>query len=143
MGIISLQMIDNKISSLWWKELIKYFMQIGDFLELRCWKEETNEIQHASAYGNPMEDNYEVSVKGEVSKKLIRELLSENLPDKSIYNKMTKYFTINTTHNQRIFCSAHYGTEIYIIGATNEDIAFFENVMKPYTEENFSITIDR
>jgi len=140
---ISLQMIDRTISSFWWKELIKYFVRTGDRLEIRCWKEETDEIQQASVYGDPAEDHYEVSVKGIVCEKLLSELLSENPADKSIYNKMTKYFTINAEREQRRFCSAHYGTEIYITGVSEDDIAFFRNVMKAYTEEEFSIHIDQ
>ncbi len=140
---IGLQMIDHHISSFWWKELVKYFVQIGDSLEIRCWKEEIAEIQQASIYGNPTEDNYEVSVKGVVSEELISELLSENPTDKSIYNKMTKYFTINVEHKQRKFCSAHYGTEMYLIDVSDDDVAFFENVMKAYTEENFRVRIDK
>lgn len=140
---ISLQMIDRNISSFWWKELVKHFVQVGDKLEIRCWKEEVLEIQQATSYGNITEDNYEVSIKGIVSEALISELLSENPTDKSIYNKMTKYFTINVEHKGCKFCSAHYGTEIYLIGVSDEDIAFFQNVMREYTEEDFSIAIDK
>ncbi len=140
---ISLQMIDHNISSLWWKELVKYFVQVGDKLEIRCWKEEVAEIQQASLYGNPTEDNYEVSFKGIVSEELISELLSENPTDKGIYNKMTKYFTINVEREQRKFCSAHYGTEMYLIGVSDDDTAFFKNAMKAYTEEEFSIVINK
>ncbi len=143
MSKIGLQMIDHHISSFWWKELVKYFVQRGDSLEIRCWKEDVAEIQQASIYGNPMEDNYEVSVKGVVSEELISELLSENPTDKSIYNKMTKYFTINVEHEQRKFCSAHYGTEIYLTDASDNDVAFFKNVMKAYTEEDFSVHIEK
>ena len=140
---ISLQMIDRNISSFWWKELVKYFVQVGDDLEIRCWKEETAEIQQAISYGNLTEDNYEVSIKGIVTKELISELLLENPTDKSIYNKMTKYFTINVVRDQRTFCSAHYGTEIYLVGVSDDDIAFFQDVMKEYTEEDFSVHIDK
>ena len=140
---ISLQMIDRNISSFWWKELVKHFVQVGDKLEIRCWKEEVLEIQQATSYGNPTEDNYEVSIKGIVSEALISELLSENPTDKSIYNKMTKYFTINVEHEQIKFCSAHYGTEMYLIGASDDDIAFFQAVMKEFSEEDFSIHIDK
>lgn len=140
---ISLQMINRRVSSDWWKKLVKYFVQVGDSLEIRCWKEETTEIRQASVYGVPINDNYEVSIKGVVSKQLILELLSEDPTDKSIYNKMTKYFTINVEHEGRKFCSAHYGTEIYLIGVSDEDIAFFQNVMREYTEEDFSIAIDK
>lgn len=139
---ISLQMIDHNISSSWWKELVRYFVHSGDGLEIRCWKEETAEIRKAASYGEPVEDNYEVSVKGTVSEELISELLAENPTDKSIYNKMTKYFTINVEHEQRKFCSAHYGTEMYLTGVSDDDIAFFRNAMKSYTEEDFSISID-
>jgi hypothetical protein len=117
-------------------------VQEGDRLEIRCWKEETAEIQQAAFYGEPVEDHYEVSIKGIVSEELRSELLSEDPTDKSIYNKMTKYFTINVEHKQRKFCSVHYGTELYLIGVSDEEIAFFQNVMKGFTEEDFSIHVD-
>lgn len=140
---VSLQMIDRRISSEWWKKLVKYFVKVGDILEIRCWKEESAEIQQASVYGNPTDDNYEVSIKGVVSEQFISELLSENPTDKSIYNKMTKYFTITVEREERKFCSAHYGTEIYLIGVSDDDIAFLQDVMKEYTEDDFSIAIDK
>ena len=56
---------------------------------------------------------------------------------------MTKYFTINVECEQRKFCSAHYGTEMYLIGVSDEDIAFFRDIMKGFTEEDFSIHIDK
>ncbi|MBO7196388.1 MAG: hypothetical protein J6V80_03545 [Clostridia bacterium] len=143
MSIISLQMIDHHISSFWWKELVKHFVHVGDSLEIRCWREEAAEIRQASLYGTPTEDNYEVSIKGAVSEELISELLLENPTDKSIYNKMTKYFTINVEREQRKFCSAHYGTEMYLMGVSDDDIAFFQNVMNKYTEEDFSIHIEK
>ncbi len=140
---IGLQMIDHHISSDWWKRLVKYFVKVGDSLEIRCWKEESAEIQQASSYGNPTDDNYEVSIKGAVSEQFISELLSENPTDKRIYNKMSKYFTIKAEREGFKFCSAHYGTEIYLIGVSDDDIAFFQCVMKEYTEEDFSIAIEK
>ena len=139
---ISLQMIDHSVSSVWWKALVHYFIQVGDSLEIRCWKEEIEEIQQASIYGNPTADHYEMSVKGVVSERFLAELIAENPTDKSIYNKMTKYFTINTEHGKRKFCSAHYGTEIYLIGVSDDDIAIFQDIMKGYTEEDFSMVVD-
>ena len=90
----------------------------------------------------PAEANYEVSIKGIVTKEFLTELLSENPQDKSIYNKMTKYFTINVDSGQRRFCSAHYGTEIYVMGVSDDDITFFKNAMSTYTEDDFSIAIN-
>ena len=62
MGEIRLQMIDSHISSHWWQELVKYFVNVGNSLEIRCWKEESEEIQQALQYGNLTEANYEVSI---------------------------------------------------------------------------------
>ena len=141
MSEISLQRIDRHISSHWWQELVKYFVQLGNGLEIRCWKEESEEIQQAVQYGKLTEANYEVLIKGIVTEEFLTELLSEDPQDKSIYNKMTKYFTINVDSGKRRFCSAHYGTEIYLTGVSDDDIAFFKNVMKAYTEE-FSIAVN-
>ena len=55
---------------------------------------------------------------------------------------MTKYFTINVDSGQRRFCSAHYGTEIYLMGVSDDDIIFFKNAMRAYTEDDFSIAIN-
>lgn len=140
---ISLQMIDRNTSSDWWKKLVRYFVHVGDSFEIRCWKEEAAEIQQASVYGDLTEDNHEISVKGIITEALVMELLSEAPTDKNIYNKMTKYFTINAEHGQFKFCSAHYGTEMYLMGVSDEDIAFFRDVMSEYTEEDFSIHIDK
>ena len=139
---ISLQMLDRRISSNWWKNLVKHFVRVGDRLEISCWKEETVEIQQASLYGNLQNENYEVSIKCTVSNEFIGELLAENPTDKDIYNKMTKYFTINVENEHHKFCSAHYGTEIYLTDVSDDDIAFVQEVMKEFTEEDFSIRID-
>lgn len=77
MGEIRLQMIDSHISSHWWQELVKYFVNVGNSLEIRCWKEESEEIQQALQYGNLTEANYEVSIKGIVTKEFLTETFYE------------------------------------------------------------------
>ena len=69
-------------------------------------------------------------------------MLSENPSDKSLYNKMTKYFTINIENEKCNFCSAHYGTELYLMNVSDEDFKFFEKVMKLYSD-CFSIHIEK
>lgn len=142
MGAINLQMIDKKTSSDWWRKVVKHFVNVGDAFEIRCWKEEVDEIRQASLYGNPTEDKNEVSIKGVVTAELLAELLSEELSDKSIYNKMTKYFTINVENDKCFFCSAHYGTEMYLEKVSDTDISFFESVVKQY-DDCFSVGIDK
>ena len=77
MGRIQVQMIDSTVSFDWWRKLLQHFVSIGDELEIRCWKEETGEIQKASLYGTPMEDKSEVSVRGLVTVELLSGLLKE------------------------------------------------------------------
>ena len=143
MAGISLQMIDRSVSSHWWREVVKHFLRAGDPLEIRCWKEEEDEIRQASRYGTPAAENYEVSVKSIVTDEFLEEILSDEPTDKSLYNKMTKYFTINTERGDLRFCSAHYGTELYIEGASEEDVSFFKGIMAPYENgEYFSVSYD-
>ena len=137
MAGISLQMIDRSVSSHWWREVVKHFLRAGDPLEIRCWKEEEDEIRQASRYGTPAAENYEVSVKSIVTDEFLEEILSDEPTDKSLYNKMTKYFTINAERGTFRFCSAHYGTEMYIEGASEEDVSFFQKVMAPYEDDEY------
>ena len=142
MGQIQMQMIDCSVSSGWWKDLAARFISPGDELEIRCWKEEPAEIEQASSYGLPQEDGYEVSIQGTVTAEFLAELLSENPPDKSVYNKMTKYFTLHVTHGKRDFWSAHYGTEVYIDGVSDDDITFFTKVIRQVSD-CFSISMEK
>ena len=126
------QMIDNSISSQWWKKVMEHFVRVGDPFEIRCWKEEVAEIKEASLYGVAADDNYEVSIEGVVTDNLLQKLLTEELLDKSIYNKMTKYFTIHVKNDLCDIWSEHYGTEMVIEIAYDTDIDFFEQIMEQY-----------
>lgn len=129
---IWVQMIDNSISKKWWNQIISHFIEVGDTFEIRCWKEEIAEITQASLYGVATDDDYEVSVKGVITKKLLEELLTEEPTDKSIYNKMTKYFTVNVKNDLCDISSAHYGTELYIGVVSEKDVEFFEQIISQY-----------
>ena len=136
----SVQMIDLSVSSQWWKELMQHFVRAGDAFEIRCWREEIAEIEEASLYGTAVEDKCEVSVKGAVTKDLLKKLLTEEPTDKSTYNKMTKYFTIHIKNDLCDIWSEHYGTEMIIDIIADADIEFFEQAMRQYPE-SFSIKI--
>lgn len=90
-------------------------------------------------YGEAIEEGNEVSIKGVLTDELLSELMEENPTDKEIYNKMTKYFTINVKNELCDICSAHYGTEMYIAINSNQDISFFEQVMGQSSADCFSI----
>ena len=134
------QMIDNSISPQWWKKIIEHFVRVQDTFEIRCWREEVTEIGEASLYGTATYDKYEVSIKGSVTKELLEKLLIEEPTDKSLYNKMTKYFTIHIKNDVCDIWSEHYGTELVIDIISDADIEFFEQVMRRYPE-SFSIRI--
>lgn len=136
----AVQMIDNSISSDWWKTIMEHFTSVGDTFEIRCWKEELSEIAGASLYGAATEDKNEVSIKGIVTQELLEELLTDSPEDKEIYNKMTRYFTVNIKNDLYDIWSGHYGTEMYIEMASVKDIDFFEQVMDQYSEM-FSIAM--
>ncbi len=132
------QMISHSASSQWWKKIMGHFVRAGDTFEIRCWKEETDEIAEASLYGTAEEDHCEVSVKGTVTKELLEKLLTEEPADKTIYNKMTKYFTIHVKNGLCDIWSEHYGTEMVIDIMSDADIEFFGQVMRQYPED-FSV----
>ena len=138
MAQFGVQMIDNSVSSQWWKQILEHFVRVGDVFEIRCWKEERSEIERASRYGRAADDRYEVSVKGTVSKELLEEWLMEEPADQDLYHKMTKYFTIHVKNERCDLWSEHYGTELVIDIESAPDIDFFERVMEPYSER-FSI----
>ena len=88
-----------------------------------------------------MEDKSEVSVRGVVTVELLSELLEEEPADKSIYNKMTKYFTINIKNELCDFCSEHYGTEVYIDRVHEDDVSFVSKLFAQCAD-CFSIYIE-
>ncbi len=142
MNYVSIDMVDRRVSSSWWRELVRHFVRAGDEVELRCWKEETEEIEAASWYGTPTEERTEISIRGTVTDELLRELLTEEPTDKSIYNKMTRYFTVNIKNELGYFSSQHYGTEMYLEDLREKDIGFVESVFSPYGDA-FSVLVER
>ncbi len=136
----SIQMIDSHVSSEWWKAIIAHFVKVGDRVEIRCWKEEIEDISHAKHYEKSHRyTGNEVSISAIVTDELVAELMDENPKYKELYNKMTKYFTINVKNDLCDICSTHYGTEMYITIYSDIDISFFEGVMSKFTEDEFSI----
>ena len=113
---------------------MRHFVRVGDSFEIRCWREETSETEKASLYGVSAEDSYEVSVKGVVTDGLLKEWLTEEPADKTIYNKMTKYFTIHVENDLCNLWSEHYGTEMAIVVTAEKERVFLEQVMGQYPE---------
>ena len=142
----NIQMVDNTVSSEWWKTIIHHFIKVGDNFEIRCWKEETEEILLSNKFYSisvqySMRKKMEISIKGAFVDELLLELMEENPADKEIYNKMTKYFTINVKNELCDIWSCHYGTEMYIEIYSDKDILFFDQTMRQYPDTSFSIAV--
>lgn len=119
---------------------MRHFARAGDPFEIRCWREEISEIENASWYGVSAADSYEVSIKGVVTDGLLKEWLTEEPTDKTIYNKMTKCFTIHVENDLCNLWSEHYGTEMAIVVTAEKERVFLEQVMGQYPEA-FSVGI--
>lgn len=119
---------------------MRHFARAGDPFEIRCWREEISEIENASWYGVSAADSYEVSIKGVVTDGLLKEWLTEEPADKTIYNKMTKCFTIHVENDLCNLWSEHYGTEMAIVVTAEKERVFLEQVMGQYPEA-FSVGI--
>lgn len=119
---------------------MRHFARAGDSFEIRCWREETSEIKQASLHGVSAADSYEVSIKGIVTDGLLKEWLTEEPTDKTIYNKMTKCFTIHVENDLCNLWSEHYGTEMAIVVTAEKERVFLEQVMGQYPEA-FSVGI--
>lgn len=119
---------------------MRHFARAGDPFEIRCWREEISEIENASWYGVSAADSYEVSIKGVVTDGLLKEWLTEEPTDKTIYNKMTKCFTIHVENDLCKLWSEHYGTEMAIVVTAEKERVFLEQVMGQYPEA-FSVGI--
>ncbi len=140
MKYIGVQMIDGNISSDWWKEVIKSFVKENAKMQIRCWNEESDEIKQALRYGVSHIEGYETCIDGLVCSDFLHELLHTAEPkDKTIYNKMTRYFTIMVTDGKRVFESSHYGTELYLV-LSAEEISMFHEIIAPY-KDSFSVAI--
>lgn len=119
---------------------MRHFARAGDSFEIRCWREEISEIENASWYGVSAADSYEVFIKGVVTDGLLKEWLTEEPADKTIYNKMTKYFSIHVENDLCKLWSEHYGTEMAIVVTAEKERVFLEQVMGQYPEA-FSVGI--
>ena len=134
------QMLDNTVNIQWWNQIMEHFIHEGDYFEIRCWEDELEEIRQASLYGVKSNEGNLVSIKGKITGELLEEILKEEPSDKDLYNKMTKYFTINASNAECAISSAHYGTELYISIEKEKDVSYFQNVMNKYPIDFFSIS---
>lgn len=134
MAKFTVETIYTQVDARWWQRIMKRFVQPGDSFEIRCWQEEENEISAVMPYGRCEKDNMEVSVKGVMTRELLEDILVEPVDDKAVYNKMTKFFTVNVKNQKAEISSCHYGTQMYIDVFREEDINFLKAIVDKYPD---------
>lgn len=141
MYTIRVQMLVQNVNSDWWKKIMNHFVRHGDEIEIHCWNEEKAEIKKAISFSYSIQtkNDFQTIIKGIVTSQMIEEFLTLSEPtDKTVYNKMTEFFTIIV--GNKLF-SEHYGTEVYLLNMEEDDVKIFKEIMNPYWK-NFSISIE-
>lgn len=126
----SIQLISRIDNNRWWKDLFIHYASMGETFEIRCWDEEIESINLISKFGTveKSKTTKEIIITGYITNEFIDLIVKEEMPkDQNIYNKMTRFFTINI---DKSFSSAHYGTEIYI----DEDEEFAKTILDKVKE---------
>lgn len=125
----------NLVAPHWWKDIASIFLIPGRKFILSCWEDEKALIDHALTYGNLMEKSPEVwtvEIEGRVTSALREEILqNQSIPSEDHYDHNCIY------HGLRIedaFCSAHYGTEIYLTDLDEETFLKVKAILSPIRE---------
>lgn len=122
--------IDNAVSNnQWWKDLLRLFAKPGEYFEIHCWLDETEELRIAGEFGKiacySMPDIR--IVHGTLTDRLISILLNMSKPvDCECYNKMVPFFTIRIGDD---FSSEKYGTEIILKSRTTFESEKVEKIL--------------
>lgn len=139
---MSIYLIDRSIHDIdtdWWKKITAKFLKPSEDFEIRCWKEETDTIEHALHYGTLNLENsnqeYETSIKGTLTKNMVHDILSAPKPQDD--EMMTEFFTINVEPR---FCSAHNGMELHLFDLSEEELAEIKEILQPVWDY-FSVDI--
>lgn len=132
---IEIQVLDDTLSSEWWNYMIRYFIRIGDSMEIHCWNEESDEIESAMSYlsSERISSGFETIIRGVVTEKIIQDLdVFFSATDKVNYNKMTRFFAILIEN--KLF-SEHYGTEMYLFDIQDKDMVIIQEMLLPYADK--------
>ena len=113
----------NKKDKVWWNDLIRVCVRIGDPFEIHCWYDEKDAARQALRFGHKEPSTWHggTVIKGTITREFLRFLLDAPKPtDTEIYNKMTPFFSI--FFGKRLY-SEHYGTEMTISKSVQENRA--------------------
>ena len=119
----------NKKDKVWWNDLIRACVRIGDPFESHCWYDETDAVQQALRFGHKEPSTWHggTVIKGTITREFLRFLLDAPKPtDTEIYNKMTPFFSI--FFGKRLY-SEHYGTEMTISKSVKENKAQIAGIL--------------
>lgn len=108
-----------------WRQIMKYFLQKADSIEIHCWNEETTTIE-------------EIKSQFYLDTDIIQEDKLTIFHGKNtaaftqyISNKAgaLKWFTVNLMNGKTmVLHSSHWGTEIFVPNVTEQEISFIKSV---------------
>ena len=127
---IHIQMIDPEGDHRWWRELAIAFIHVGDAFEIRCFKQDTEAIRLALSYGKQDDDvqsDYEVSIKGMVTKGMLKDVLSFEPCEVHGFTRLTPHFTLVVGR----LSSEHHGMEVHLSGLSPQEVERVESIMEP------------
>ena len=103
-----------------WKDIFKIFADPGEYFEIHCWKNENDEIQMASQFGEiACFDIPSITIiYGTVNERFIAFILNEEMPyEKKFYNKIVPFYTVHIGDH---FSFEDYGTRIILNMKSNQ-----------------------
>ena len=115
----------------WWIELVKNIANQADNFEIRCWSDEPEAIATGQKFGMQLEniETTELVFQGSISEVFLEHIYEDGFDE----NGGLKCFTINFYQGEELlFHSGHYGTELYVLLKTEEEVHKLEQWCKQY-----------
>lgn len=103
-----------------WKDIFKIFANPGEYFEIHCWKNENDEIQMASQFGEiACFDIPSIKIiHGTVNERFIAFILNEDiLCEKKFYNKIVPFYTVHIGDH---FSFKDYGARMILNTKSNQ-----------------------
>lgn len=113
-----------------WKDIFKIFADPGEYFEIHCWKNENDEIQMASQFGEiACFDIPSIKIiHGTVNERFISFILNEEMScETKFYNKIVPFYTVHIGNH---FSIEDYGTRMILNTKSNEQRVQVKTLLK-------------
>ena len=121
----------------YWVQLMRYFLEKSDTIDIHCWNEEKEVIKETKAL---FQDDPELPEDMELT--IFRGILTDGISHHLLYNYIVeteniKWFSIFLSKGDTtMFHSEHWGTEFFAPNLSDEEISYITLVMPKDTNFN-------